>query len=75
MLKIIVRIVLIIISLSMFMTVSPVANADDTYERICLTLGWTSCGEWTIYDANGVIKNRVVINFIYIFLIRFSILK
>ena len=36
------------------------AQADDTYERICLTLGWTTCGEWTIYDSSGVQKNRVV---------------
>ena len=33
---------------------------DDTYNRICLTLGWTECGIWTIYNANGLQMNRVV---------------
>ena len=37
-----------------------VATADDTYERICLTMGWTSCGQFSIYDANGNQLNRVV---------------
>ena len=56
-----VKATLFAISLSMLVPLSQVASAaDDTYERICLTLGWTSCGEWTIYDANGVEKNRVV---------------
>ena len=40
--------------------VNLVSNIDDTYERICLTYGWTSCGEWTIYDQAGVQKNRVI---------------
>lgn len=43
-----------------FVPTTQTAHADDTYERICLTLGWTTCGEWTIYDSNGVQKNRVV---------------
>jgi hypothetical protein len=47
-------------SLSLFLPINQVASADDTYERICLTMGWVSCGEWTIYDSNGVQKNRVV---------------
>ena len=56
-----VKATLFAISFSMLVPLSQVASAaDDTYERICLTLGWTSCGEWTIYDANGVEKNRVV---------------
>jgi hypothetical protein len=60
MLKRIVQVSLVSVLLSLFMPVTPIANADDTYERICLTLGWTSCGEWTIYDSTGVQKNRVV---------------
>jgi prepilin-type N-terminal cleavage/methylation domain-containing protein len=36
------------------------STADDTYERICLVLGWTSCGEFKIYDVHGAEKNRVV---------------
>ncbi len=57
-----VKVALFAISFSMLVPLSQVesATADDTYERICLTSGWTSCGEWTIYDANGVEKNRVV---------------
>jgi hypothetical protein len=51
---------LVSVLLSLFMPITSTAQADDTYERICLTLGWTSCGEWTIYDSNGVQKNRVV---------------
>ena len=35
-------------------------NDPDTYTRICLTLGWKECGNWTIYDALGNEKNRVV---------------
>ena len=60
MLKRIVQVSLVSVLLSLFMPVTSTAQADDTYERICLTLGWTSCGEWTIYDSNGVQKNRVV---------------
>ena len=60
MLKRIVQVSLVSVLLSLFMPVTPAATADDTYERICLTLGWTSCGEWTIYDSTGVQKNRVV---------------
>ena len=56
----IVRVVLLTMSLSLFLPINQVAVADDTYERICLTMGWVSCGEWTIYDSNGVQKNRVV---------------
>ncbi len=37
-----------------------VAHADDTYERICLTMGWTQCGEFTIHQADGTQVNRVV---------------
>ena len=59
-LKGLVRISLIALSLSVFAPINEVANADETYERICLSQGWTSCGEWTIYDSNGVEKNRVV---------------
>ena len=33
---------------------------DGTLERICLPLGWSTCGEWTIYDLKGIQKNRVV---------------
>ena len=33
---------------------------DDTYERICKTMGWYECATWRILDANGVEKNRVV---------------
>jgi hypothetical protein len=36
------------------------AKADDTYERICAPQGWTSCGEFIIYDADGIQVNRVV---------------
>jgi len=36
------------------------APADDTYERICKTMGWYECATWRILDANGVQKNRVV---------------
>ena len=32
----------------------------ETYDRICLTMGWISCGEWTIYDASGAVINRLV---------------
>lgn len=60
MLKRIVQVSSVAMVLSLFAPVTPAANADDTYERICLTLGWTSCGEWTIYDSNGNQKNRVV---------------
>jgi hypothetical protein len=60
MLKRIVQVSLVSVLLSLFMPITSIAQADDTYERICLTLGWTSCGEWTIYDSNGVQKNRVV---------------
>ena len=59
-LKRLVRISVIALSLSVVFPINQVANADDTYERICLSQGWTSCGEWTIYDVNGVQKNRVV---------------
>jgi len=55
-----VKVALLAVTLSVLVSVAPSANADDTYERICLTMGWTSCGEWTIYDVNGVEKNRVV---------------
>lgn len=34
--------------------------ADDTYERICLVLGWTECAEWRILDQAGIERNRVV---------------
>ena len=60
MFKRIVRVVLLTMSFSLFLPINQVAIADDTYERICLTMGWVSCGEWTIYDSNGVQKNRVV---------------
>ncbi len=60
MFKRIVQVSIAALVLSLFTPLSYVANADDTYERICLTLGWTSCGEWTIYDSNGNQKNRVV---------------
>lgn len=39
---------------------SQLNDYDDTYNRICLTLGWTECGVWTIYNANGLQMNRVV---------------
>jgi hypothetical protein len=57
-----VKVALFAISFSILVPLIQVesATADDTYERICLTQGWTSCGEWTIYDANGVEKNRVL---------------
>jgi hypothetical protein len=57
-----VKVALFAISFSILVPLSQVesATADDTYERICLTQGWTSCGEWTIYDASGVEKNRVL---------------
>ena len=58
--KRIVQISLIALSLSVFTPIIQVANADDTYERICLTMGWTSCGQFSIYDANGNQLNRVV---------------
>ena len=60
MFKKIVQVSIAALVLSLFTPLNSVANADDTYERICLTLGWTSCGEWTIYDSNGNQKNRVV---------------
>ena len=60
MFKKIVQVSIAALVLSSFTPLNSVANADDTYERICLTLGWTSCGEWTIYDSNGNQKNRVV---------------
>lgn len=60
MLKRIVQVSLVSVLLSLFVPITSTAQADDTYERICLTLGWSSCGEWTIYDSNGVQKNRVV---------------
>jgi hypothetical protein len=60
MFKRIVQVSIAALVLSLFTPLNSVANADDTYERICLTLGWTSCGEWTIYDSNGNQKNRVV---------------
>jgi hypothetical protein len=34
--------------------------ADDTYERICLVLGWTDCAEWRILDEAGTERNRVI---------------
>lgn len=37
-----------------------VANADDTYERICLTMGWIECGTWDLFDSNGERKNSVI---------------
>ena len=40
--------------------VSAVFLADDTYERICLVLGWIDCAEWRILDETGVEKNRVI---------------
>jgi hypothetical protein len=57
-----VKVALSAISFSILVPLSQAesATADDTYERICLTQGWTSCGEWTIYDASGVEKNRVL---------------
>lgn len=36
------------------------AKADDNYERICAPQGWTSCGEFIIYNADGLQVNRVV---------------
>ena len=39
---------------------APLNDYDDTYNRICLTLGWTECGIWTIYNSNGIQMNRVV---------------
>ena len=59
-LKRLVPISLIALSLSVVIPINQVANADDTYERICLTMGWTSCGEFTIYNADGLQVNRVV---------------
>jgi hypothetical protein len=59
-LKRLVPISLIALSLSVVIPINQVANADDTYERICLTMGWTSCGHFSIYDANGNQLNRVV---------------
>jgi hypothetical protein len=41
-------------------TPTPTPTTDDTYERICSSLNWTSCGQWTIYDVNGNQLNRVV---------------
>ena len=35
-------------------------SSDDTYERICRPLGWTSCGEYEILDSDGVVINRVI---------------
>ena len=52
--------ILALVVIFSFVPTTQTAHADDTYERICLTLGWTTCGEWTIYDSNGVQKNRVV---------------
>ncbi len=46
--------------ISKIATASPSSTADDTYERICLVLGWISCGEFKIYDSSGIEKNRVV---------------
>ncbi len=40
----------------------PTPIADGTYERICLVLGWTNCSDYTIYNANNVVVNRVVGN-------------
>ena len=34
--------------------------SDDTYERICLVLGWIECAEWRILDQSGIERNRVV---------------
>jgi hypothetical protein len=60
MFKKIAKITLVSLCLSLLFPVLPSANADSDYERICLTLGWTSCGFWTIEDLNGVQKNRVI---------------
>ena len=51
---------LIVLSLSVITPIGEVTNADDTYERICLTYGWTSCGNWSIYNASGNQVNQVV---------------
>ena len=55
-----------LISLLLVVSINPslpaqVANADDTYERICLSQGWTPvCAEWTIYNSEGAQTNRVI---------------
>ena len=36
------------------------SDYDNSYTRICLTLGWVKCGIWTIYNANGLQLNRVI---------------
>ena len=52
--------------LSLIFSIAPIASnqiahADDTYERICLSQGWTPvCAEWTIYNAEGAQTNRVI---------------
>jgi hypothetical protein len=51
---------LLIVSINPSISVQ-VANADDTYERICLSQGWTPvCAEWTIFNSEGVQTNRVI---------------
>ena len=53
-------VVTLILTMSTFVP-SQISSADDTYERICLSQGWTPvCAEWTIYNSEGVQTNRVI---------------
>lgn len=53
--------VLVLVLVNIFGSFYAPAFADDTYERICLSQGWTPiCAEWTIYNADGVQTNRVI---------------
>jgi len=56
--KKIINILLTTLVLTSVSTVS--ANAEGTYERICAPHGWAGCGEFVIYDSNGVERNRVI---------------
>jgi len=33
---------------------------DGTYENICVSMSWSDCGRWSIYDASGNQQNSVV---------------
>ena len=41
-------------------TTEPTIPQQDIYADICSPMGWNSCGEYNIYDADGNLVNRVV---------------
>ena len=51
---------ILIVTLTLTSVSAVSAYADGNYERICAPHGWTGCGEFIIYDSNGVEKNRVI---------------